>query len=599
MGNFSYKDYPDVKKDSLINSRYLDFFGFCTLLVLLLSLVYSNRLYAEPEIEITGLTSEQEDNVRAYLSLTDESCNALQWKIKRLYTQAPLQIKKALRALGYYHPKITKTLDWEEGCWQSSLLIVPGPPMIIDAIDVQVLGPGAEELFFSEILRNISIKVGDIVNHGEYDKLKRQLKNRADAKGYFDKVFVLKRLSVNPDTNTARLQLHMQTGSRYYISRIDVEKSALHTDFSSKYLTVKQGQAYDRARIFESHQLLDTSGYFRGVELKYEQSHALDYQAPLTVKLSNLPRHAMSAGVGYDTDLGFRLSAGYRNRYLNDSGQQFVSDLNLSLKKSNLLMEYIIPLSNPLKDRLSFFAGLSYENTVNVNSGKLDVGLRLSNRFYGQFILAEQLKFVAERFRNSNTEPFQTQLLLVPGISISNVRAMKKGNYLEGYKYMLEFNGAHRSVGSSVSFIQTKLHIKGAYPTFLGGRILARIDLGATAVDNFEDLPTSYRFYAGGDNSVRGYDYKSIGQRDAAGEVSGGQFLTTASLEYEQRIYGNWTLAAFVDAGDAFTRDLDIQIGVGLGVRWYSLVGPVRIDIAVPSEDFGDVHVHFSLSTAL
>ena len=98
---------------------------------------------------------------------------------------------------------------------------------------------------------------------------------------------------------------------------------------------------------------------------------------------------------------------------------------------------------------------------------------------------------------------------------------------------------------------------------------------------------------------MRGYDYKSIGQRDASGEVIGGQFLTTASLEYEQRVYGNWSLAAFVDAGDAFTRDLDIQLGVGLGVRWYSLVGPLRIDLAVPSEDFGDVHVHFSLSTAL
>ncbi|WP_428356183.1 autotransporter assembly complex protein TamA [Methyloprofundus sp.] len=566
---------------------------------MLIFVSYSGPLYADPEIEITGLDSEQEDNVRAYLSLSNESCETPAWKIKRLFKQSPLQINEALRAIGFYHPQTTKTLNWLDDCWESSFIIEPGPPMIIDAIDVQVLGPGAEELFFSEILRNMSIKVGDTLNQGAYEQLKRKLKNRADAKGYFDSVFALKRLAVDPDTNTATIQLHMQTGQRYYISQIDVEKSALHTNFSRKFLTLKAGQAYDRARIFESHQLLDTSGYFKGIELKYEHNQAQDYQAPLIIKLSNLPRHVMSAGVGYDTDLGVRLSAGYRNRYINKSGHQFVSNLNLSLKKSNLVMEYILPLSNPLKDRLSFFSGISYENTTNVNSGKLDVGVRLSNRFYGQLILAEQLKFVAEHFRNSNADPFQTQILLVPGISLSNVRAEKKDNYLEGYKYMIKLDGAHRSVGSSVSFIQTKLHIKGAYPTFLGGRILARIDLGATAVDNFEDLPTSYRFYAGGDNSVRGYDYKSIGQRDASGEVIGGQFLTTASLEYEQRVYGNWSLAAFVDAGDAFTRDLDIQLGVGLGVRWYSLVGPLRIDLAVPSEDFGDVHVHFSLSTAL
>ncbi len=537
--------------------------------------------------------------MRAYLSLTHEACDAPSWKIKRLFNQAPLQVKKALRALGFYHPQIKKNLSWEDGCWESSFAIEAGPPMIIDAIDVQVLGPGSEELFFTELLQKISIRVGDTVNHEQYDKLKKSLQARADAKGYFDSYFMLKRLLVDPETNSASVQLHLQTGQRYYISRIDVEKSALDIDFSRKFLTLKAGQAYDRDSVFESHQLLDLSGYFKGVELKYQQKQAQDYQAPLTVKLSNLPRHVLSAGAGYDTDLGFRLSGGYKNRYLNESGHQFVADLNLSLKKSNLVMEYILPLSNPLQDRLSFFAGLTYENTVNINSGKLDVGVRLSKRFYGQLIVAEQLNFVAERFRNSNSDPFQTQFLLVPGISISNVRAIKKLTYLEGYKYMFELNGAHRSVGSSVSFMQTKLHVKGAYPTFYGGRILARMDLGATAVDNFEDLPSSYRFYAGGDNSVRGYDYKSIGQRDASGEVIGGRYLTTASLEYEQRIIENWSMAVFVDAGDAFSRDLNMKFGVGLGVRWYTLVGPVRLDLAVPSEDFSDVHVHFSLSTAL
>ena len=583
----------------MINPRYSTFFRCCAAIVLLASLGYSSLLYADPDIEITGLNSDQEDNVRAYLSLSNESCESPSWKIKRLFKQAPLQAQKALRALGYYHPQIKKTLNWDKGCWASSFVIEAGPPAIISAIDVQVLGPGAEESFFAEILQKNSIKIGDIVNHGQYEQLKKDLLARADAKGYFDNYFAVKRLSVDPDNNSAEIQLHLQTGYRYYISRINIAESALDIDFSGKYLTVKTGQAYDRDKIFESHQLLDSAGYFTDIQLKYLQKQAVDYQAPLDVKLSNLPRHALSAGVGYDTDLGVRLSAGYKNRYLNESGHQFVTDLNLSLKKSHLVMEYILPFNNPLKDRLSFFAGFTYENTVNVDSRKFDLGVRLSNRLYGQLILAEQLNFVAERFRNSNSAPFQTQFLLVPGISISNVRAIKSQNYLQGYKYMLELNGAHRSVGSSVSFIQTKLHIKGAYPTFLGGRILARVDLGATAVDNFEDLPSSYRFYAGGDNSVRGYDYKSIGQRDASGEVIGGRYLTTFSLEYEQRILENWSLAAFVDAGDAFSRDINIKIGAGLGVRWYSLVGPVRLDLAVPSEDVSDVHVHFSLSTAL
>jgi len=562
-------------------------------------LVYSGLLYAAPEIEITGLSDEQEANVRTYLSLSIEACDAPSWKIKRLFKQAPVQVQKALRALGYYHPQITKNLSWQNDCWGALFAIEPGPPVIIDSIDIQVLGPGADELFFRKILQQVSIKVGDTVNHAEYEKFKKSLKNRADANGYFDNHFVLKQLSVDIDTNTAFIQLHLQTGKRYYISRIDIEKNALATDFTNKYLTVKTGQAYDRAKIFESHQLLDASDYFKSVELKYLQDQVQDYQAPLNVKLTNLPRHVLSAGAGYDTDLGFRLSAGYKNRYLNENGHRFTSDLNLSLKKSNLVLEYLMPLSNPLKDRLSFFAGATYENTTYVDNQKAELGARLSNRLYGQLVFAEQLKFVFERFRNSTVDPYQTSFLLVPGISMSNVRATKKGMYLEGYKYMFEVNGAHRSVGSSVSFIQPKWYTKVSYPTFYGGCLIAKIDLGATGVDNFADLPTSYRFYAGGGESIRGYDYKSIGPRNASGAVVGGRYLITSSLEYEQRVYENWSMAAFVDAGDAFNNVISMKFGVGLGVRWYSIVGPVRLDLAVPTDDFGDVHVHFSLSTAL
>ncbi len=581
------------------NSPYRTFSRFGAINVLLASLVCSSVLYADPDIEITGLDSAQEDNVRAYLLLSQEACESPSWKIKRLFKQSPVQIQQALRALGYYHPQITKSLSWEEDCWESTFTIDPGPAVMISSLDVQVLGFGAEDDFFIEFLNKISLKPGDIVNHGQYEKLKKDLQALADGKGYFDNKLVVKQLEVDPASNQADIKLHLQTGRRYYISQIDIDKNVLHTDFSRQYLAIQIGQAYDREMIVKSHQLLDSAGYFKDIQLKYMQKQAEDYYAPLEVRLSNLPRHALSAGVGYDTDLGFRLSAGYKNRYLNESGHQFISDLNLSLKKSHLVMEYVVPLSNPLKDRLSFFSGLTHENTINVDSRKLDIGMRLSNRFDGQLVLAEQLNFVAERFRNSNIDPYQTSFLLVPGISLSNVRAKKFQQYLEGYKYMMQLEGAHRSVGSTVSFLQALLHVKFAYSTFWGGRLITRLDLGATAVDNFDDLPSSFRFYAGGDNSVRGYDYKSIGQRDGAGEVIGGRYLTTASLEYEQRIIENWSVATFIDAGDAFTQDINIKFGVGLGVRWYSMVGPVRVDIAVPSDDFADVHFHFSLSTAL
>ena len=99
--------------------------------------------------------------------------------------------------------------------------------------------------------------------------------------------------------------------------------------------------------------------------------------------------------------------------------------------------------------------------------------------------------------------------------------------------------------------------------------------------ENIEQLPTSLRFFAGGDASVRGYAYNSIGPTDEEGVVIGGKNLLVGSLEYEHRVWDGWSLAAFVDSGDAFDgASPELKTGAGVGLRWRSPVGPVRIDLA-------------------
>jgi translocation and assembly module TamA len=134
-----------------------------------------------------------------------------------------------------------------------------------------------------------------------------------------------------------------------------------------------------------------------------------------------------------------------------------------------------------------------------------------------------------------------------------------------------------------------------------GGRVNARVGLGATLVDETESLPVSLRFFAGGDNSVRGYGYKALGPLDDDGNVRGGRYLLTGSVEYEHPIFGDdWWGAAFVDAGNAFDEEPDLEVGYGVGVRWFSPIGRVRLDLAFPvdtSDD--DWRIHFGLGAAL
>ena len=120
-------------------------------------------------------------------------------------------------------------------------------------------------------------------------------------------------------------------------------------------------------------------------------------------------------------------------------------------------------------------------------------------------------------------------------------------------------------------------------------------------IGNLSRLPKQLRFFAGGDNSVRGYGFESLGERNAAGAVVGGKHLLTGSIEYEHPVRDDWGLALFVDTGNAFNDwdSIDLKTGAGFGARWKSPIGPVRVDVAWPVDDFSDPHLHLNIGPDL
>ncbi|MDC4226629.1 MAG: BamA/TamA family outer membrane protein [Candidatus Manganitrophus sp.] len=138
------------------------------------------------------------------------------------------------------------------------------------------------------------------------------------------------------------------------------------------------------------------------------------------------------------------------------------------------------------------------------------------------------------------------------------------------------------SVPTSACF-NRKCARRSSVPSRSSGRLLLRGEFGWTSVSNFDDLPVSLRFFAGGDRSVRGYGYNTLGPENESGEVIGGRYLATGSVEYDYRIAEQWGVALFYDIGNAANEidwDLNPQDRVGIGGRWYSPVGPIRVDLA-------------------
>jgi translocation and assembly module TamA len=174
----------------------------------------------------------------------------------------------------------------------------------------------------------------------------------------------------------------------------------------------------------------------------------------------------------------------------------------------------------------------------------------------------------------------------MPGVDWTRYRGDNALRPTNGARTSFELRGGSDAIGSETNVAQFIASTKWIHSLANDGRILLRGTLGVTAVDDFSVLPPSMRFFTGGDNSIRGYKFESLGPTNANDQVIGGSRLAVASFEYERPVKPMWSVAFFVDVGNAFSdKRIDARKSAGIGARWLSPLGPIRIDIGVPVND--------------
>jgi translocation and assembly module TamA len=271
----------------------------------------------------------------------------------------------------------------------------------------------------------------------------------------------------------------------------------------------------------------------------------------------------------------------------------------LSPVASEFTANYRFPYGDPRFEWASFDGGIKREETDSATSKSLEFGARRVLERAGGWSRTQFVNLLVEDF--DVAAQLGRSRLLMPGISWARIEADNTLRPSKGTKLDIELRVAGDAFGSDTSFAQVMLDYKWIRAFGERGRVLLRTKLGATAEDRFEDLPPSVRFFAGGDNSIRGYDFESLGPTDLLGQVVGGSGLLVGSVEYEYQVRSNWSVAVFVDSGNAF-RDsrLGAKTGVGIGTRWQSPLGPIRLDLGFPVNDPGaGARIHVSLGPDL
>lgn len=565
------------------------------LLVLLLSAAALAE--AQLRVQVEPANGALKRNIEGYIgSLGERDAEALQ-RVRRV---AENQAEKASQALGYYHAQITSTVS-EGATPRLTLRIQPGEPVRLRNVVVRIEGPAAQLRDFHPT-NDPKLRTGAQLNHGRYDAAKRDIQNQASRYGFFAGRFSQQRLTIDPDKGVADIELVYLSGPRYQLGAVDfLGDSPFDEQLLQRMVPFPADTPYDSMLIAELYQALRSSGYFESVQVDANPSSAAAEQIPVQVQLQARKPRSMGLGLGFSTDVGPRGRANWTRHWANPKGHSYGAEVELSAPRQNIGLWYDVPLDPPLTDKLRVAGGYQAEELADTdsNSRLLTFGPEWHSQLANGWQRVVSLKGRHEQYDLGDDAG--TSTLLMPGISYSYLRSDSQIDPNHGYRLQVDLAGAANGLLSDANVLHANVQLKGLTTLFKRHRLLGRVQLGGTESDGFAQVPPSLRFFAGGDQSVRGYDYQSLSPENNQGDKVGGRYLFTTSLEYQYSLTERWRLASFVDQGNTFNslQIPSLKSAVGVGVRWVSPLGPLRLDLAHPLDDQGGIRLHFSMGPEL
>lgn len=550
---------------------------------------------AELEVRVRPANDAVRENVVNHIGeLGDRSAAELE----RYRRVARSQALEALQALGYYRPRIeTRVLGGASP--RLRIEINPGEVVRLRQVELRISGEAASQAGFRP---DFILERGRPLNHGEYEAAKRSILNQASRYGYFDGKFLSQRLLIDPEQAVADVQLHFDSGPRYQLGPVQFSGDiALERSLVDRMVPFDSPVPYDALRIAELNQALQGSGYFSTVRIDADPNRADGQSVPVDVQLAMREPRTLGVGLGYATDVGPRIRFEWLRHWLNAQGHGYGVETEIAAPRQNVAVWYHIPLDPPLTEQLRLVGGYRYEEIAGDDSLSrlLSVGPELHSRRGQGWKRVLSLKAQHEEYRLGSDEGLST--LLMPGVAYSLLRSDNRVDPNQGYRLEFALSGAKKGLLSDADLVHGEASGQGLVTLWERHRFLARAQFGANFSSQYKNVPPSLRFFAGGDRSVRGYDYQSLSPTNAQGQRIGGRYQFTASGEYQYSLTEKWRLAAFVDQGNAFD-SLDfptLKTSVGFGVRWVSPIGPLRADLARALDGGAGIRLHFSVGPEL
>lgn len=637
--------------DKLIRNRRRPSPAWCAL-----ALLFAAATSAEVRIVVNGVDDALRSNILNHNDVFRfaDSTALSDHGLDDITQQSIDNARAALRPYGYYDPEVRGRYYREaDGEPVIELTVKPGAPVVIRRMAVDIEGLGASVRELKRWRSAWPLAVGDRLDQVAWERQKELGLEIANAAGYLDATYRVRRLALDLPARSAEADLVMETGRRYVVGRIEFSDHVLQPGVVEYIPRFEPGDPYTVQLMDDFRLDLWRTGYF--TEVNVIESRHPDRDPPavdLRVELETETRNTYTGALGYGTDTGIRLQANWTKQPMSLRGDRI--DVGAGWQEVNrefaVRGAYRLPIANRAREYWVVDAKISFENQdlelkrtdedenfLTIANGDVDERhvkggwLKVLNAESGekqtfvkpfvQYLNSERSYSLIdpEQFSDGGEPDPEIENLLrgidnafSVGVDFDIVAIVGQAFETRGYHDRAWIFASDSAIGSEVDFLQVYLSTRRSYLRGQRWKYLLRAEVGYTDADvhtvnvdvdgipielSVTELPNFYRFKAGGSASVRGYDFEQLSNNNV-----GSNNIVTASAEVEYRLTNKWSAAVFADIGNAFNdwSEVDLKLGVGVGIRWYSIAGPIRLDIA-QARDFTDRpwRIHVTIGTPL
>jgi translocation and assembly module TamA len=545
-----------------------------------------------------------------YRQLLEDHLDIIKWRdnphldseqFRQIAGKTPDSIRELLATEGYFSPQVTSSLEEKQGQWQARFTVDPGLPVRVSGFDLKVTGAFADgspenDARLQKIRAQLPLQPGMVFRQEDWENAKRTALTALLIQRYPTAAIASSLATVNPDTRQAELSVVLDSGPAFTFGGLQINGLKRYPRSIVERLNkIVPGSPYSQSSLLDFQAQLQNTPYFSTVLVSIKTDPAAPTEAPVQVDLVEKPSRKIGLGLGASTNTGARGQIEYQNMDFLGRAWHLTSLLKLETK-SKLLNGLIQVPRTPYGylDSANIFTGR--DDIEGVITTKYGVGAKRS-RVTGKIETALETQYQTEKLNTAGIESIQQRALTLNYTWTR--RSVDNALYpTRGLMFSAQIGGAAKALLSSTDFVRSYAKLVYFYPLAKRSNLILRGELGAVTARSREGVPSDFMFRAGGDQSVRGYAYQSLGV-NVNGAVLGGRYLGVGSADYVQWLSPRWGAAVFYDTGDAADDPQSFKLvhGYGTGLRWKSPVGPLNLDLAYGREA-RQVRLHFSVGFA-